>query len=164
MVYAEDRMARKVLITVLLISFGIAVEGCPKQPTDEELLKSATLHHQSDEFDEALSDFQLLIEKYPKSDKVPEALYAMGVICQNKKKEYRKAESLYTKLVMDFPNDPTSQVAAYQRARIFFGHLHMPDSAEAAYELFLKRYPDALSAPSARTELDSLKATMKSKK
>jgi TolA-binding protein len=157
-------MARNILVTLLLISFVISVGGCSKTPTDEELLKSATLHHQSDEYDDALSDFQLLVEKYPKSDKVPEALYAMGVICQNKKKEYRKAESLYTKLVMDFPNDPTSQVAAYQRARIFFGNLHMPDSARAAYELFLQRYPDAVSAPSARSELDTLKASMKSSK
>lgn len=157
-------MPRDILITLLLISFGVFVDGCSKQPTDEELLKSATLHHQSDEYDDALSDFQLLTEKYPKSDKVPEALYAMGVICQNDKKEYRKAESLYTKLVMDFPADPTAQVAAYQRARIFFENLHMPDSAEAAYELFLTRYPDAVSASSARMELDSLKVTMKSSK
>ena len=155
-------MERNFLIALLFVSFGFSVGGCSKQPTDEELLKSATLHHQSDEFDDALSDFQMLTEKYPKSDKVPEALYAMGAICQNDKKEYRKAESLYTKLVMDFPGDPTAQVAAYQRARIFFENLHKPDSAEAAYELFLKRYPDAVSASSARLELDSLKVTMKS--
>ncbi len=150
---------------LLFVPLGIAFfGGCSKQQTAEEILKSATLHHQSDEFDDAISDFQLLIEKYPKSDKVPEALYAMGIIYQNEKKDYRKAESLYTKLVMDFPTDPTSQVAAYQRARIFFGNLHLSDSAEAAYELFLTRYPDAVSAPSARMELDSLKKTLKASK
>ncbi len=157
-------MTRNILITLILLPFGLSFVGCSKPPTDEELLKSATLHHQSDEFDDALSDFQMLVEKYPKSDKVPEALYAMGVIYQNEKKEYRKAESLYTKLVMNFPDDPTSQVAAYQRARIFFGNLHMPDSAEAAYDLFLKRYPDAVSASSARSELDSLKKSLKTTK
>lgn len=143
----------------LLLFVLVLMQGCPKQLTEEEILKSATRHHSSDEYDEALSDFQLLTEKYPKSDNVPEALYAMGVIYLNKKKEYRKAESLYTKLVMDFPDHPTAQSAAYQRARIFVEHLHQPDSARNAYELFLQRYPDAVSAPSARSELNELKKT-----
>ena len=130
--------------------------GCSKPSTDDEMLQSATAHYRNDEFDDALNDYQLLIKTYPKSDKVPEALLAMGVIYQNKKKEYRKAESLYTKLVMNFPDDPTAQSAAYERARILIGNLHQPDSAKAAYEFFLQHYPDATSAPSARLELDSL--------
>jgi TolA-binding protein len=151
---------KNVTILFLMIVALALLHGCSKQQTDEQLLKSATLHHQYDEYDDALSDFQLLIEKYPKSSKVPEALYAMGVIYRNKKKEYKKAESLYTILVADFPEDPTAQGAAYQRARIFVEDLHQPDSARTAYELFLRRYPNAMSAPSARSELDSLKKTL----
>jgi TolA-binding protein len=145
----------------LLLSLGFfLVQGCTsKIPTDKELLKSGTLHHSSDEYDEAISDFQLLVEKYPMSDRAPEALYAVGVIYQNKKKEYAKAESVYTKLVMNYPNDPTAQGAAYQRARLFVEHLNKPDSAIAAYELFLQRYPDAVSAASARSELSEVKKT-----
>lgn len=136
---------------------GLAVtSGCSKEPTEEELLKSATMHQRSEEFDDAISDFQTLIQKHPKSEKVPEALFAMGVIYLNSKKEYVKAESVYTKLVMEFPEHPTAEGAAYQRARIFVEHLHKPDSAIAAYELFLKRYPNSLPASSARSELIDL--------
>ncbi len=148
---------KNVLIVLFLSGILILMEGCSKQATEEELLKSATVHHGNDEFDAALNDFQELTLKYPKSSKVPEVLYAMGIIYQNEKKEYRKAESLYTKLVMDFPADPTSQGAAYQRARLLAWNLHQPDSAVAAYELFLQRYPDIMAASSARQELDSLK-------
>ena len=137
----------------------VVTSGCTKEPTDEELLKSATLHQSSGEFDDAVSDFQMLIQKHPKSDKVPEALFAMGAIYLNSKKEYVKAESVYTKLVMDFPEHPTSEGAAYQRARIFVEHLHKPDSAIAAYELFLLRYPNSIPASSARSELLDLKKT-----
>ena len=157
----EDRMAFKNVTILLFLTVVLAMlQGCSRQQTDEQLLKSATLHHKVDEYDDAISDFQMLIEKYPKSSKVPEALYAMGVIYRNKKKEYKKAESLYTILVADFPEDPTAQSAAYQRARIFMEDLHQPDSARKAYELFLQRYPDAVSAPSARSELDSLMKTL----
>jgi TolA-binding protein len=150
---------RNALFFALLWPAAALMQGCSKPSTDEEILQSATVHYRNDEFDDALNDFQLLIKTYPKSDKVPEALLAMGVIYQNKKKEYRKAESLYTKLVMNFPDDPTAQSAAYERARILVGNLHQPDSAKAAYEFFLQHYPSALSAASARLELDSLNAS-----
>jgi TolA-binding protein len=141
----------------LLVAALAAMPGCSKEPSDEELLKSATEHQRSDEFDEAIGDFQQLVQKHPKSDKAPEALFATGVIYLNHKKEYIKAESVYTKLVMEYPQHPTAQGAAYQRARIFLEQLHKPDSAVAAYELFLQRYPDAFQATSARTELADLK-------
>ncbi len=135
--------------------------GCSKEPTEEELLKSAIRNHSEDEYDKALDDFKMLIAKYPKSDNVPEALYAMAVIYSNKKKEYAKAESVYTKLAMEYPDDPTAASAAYQRARIFAQHLKKPDSAIAAYEYCLKRYPNAIPASAARTELSELKKPSK---
>jgi TolA-binding protein len=154
-------MAQKnIMIAMVLSGLLVLLIGCAKQATEDELLKSATFHHQQDEFDAALSDFQELTEKYPKSSKMPEVLYAMGIIYQNEKKEFRKAESLYTKLVMNFPADPTAQGAAYQRARLLAWNLHQPDSAIAAYDLFLQRYPDILAASSARQELDSLKKSI----
>jgi TolA-binding protein len=153
-------MRYKTQTIIFAMALGLAViPGCSKEPTDEELLKSATLHHSGDEFDDAILDFQMLVQKYPKSEMVPEALFAMGAIYLNSKKEYVKAESVYTKLVMEFPRHPTAQNAAYQRARIFMEHLHKPDSAIAAYELFLERYPDAISAASAKSELEELKKT-----
>lgn len=148
------------LALLLLGLFSGLVGGCSKPPTEEELLKSATAHHAADEFDAALSDFSKLTQLYPKSDKVPEALYAMGVIYQDTKKEYRAAESLYTKLVLNFPVDPTAMSAAYQRARILAWNIHRSDSAVAAYEFFLQRYPHAMTASSAREELDSLRKTI----
>jgi len=157
-IHSEESVKYVFLGFLFFLLLGSALTpGCSKEPTDEELLKSATLQQSSDEFDDAISDFQLLIQKHPKSSKVPEALFAMGVIYLNSKKEYVKAESVYTKLVMDFPDHPTAQGAAYQRARIFVEHLHKPDSAIAAYELFLQRYPNSLPSSSAMSELADLK-------
>jgi TolA-binding protein len=153
-------MKHESLRFLLFLSFALVMtSGCSKESTDEELLKSATLHQSNGEFDDAVSDFQTLIQKHPKSDKVPEALYAMGAIFLNSKKEYVKAESVYTRLVMDFPEHPTAEGAAYQRARIFVEHLNKSDSAIAAYELFLQRYPNSIPASSARSELTELKKT-----
>jgi TolA-binding protein len=153
---SEDSM-KYTLPCVVLSLFLLLSTGCSKPPTDEELLKSAIQHQSSDETDPALSDFQMLVEKYPKSDKIPEALFAMGSIYLNDKKEYAKAESLYTKLTLTYPGHPTAQAAAYQRARILAEHLHKPDSAIAAYELFLLRYPGSLPASSAKSELEELR-------
>ena len=152
-------MVSRIVLLALLFTFFAFVPGCSKVQTEDELLKSATVHHSNDEFDAALSDFERLTKSYPKSSKMPEVLYAMGVIYQNRKKEYGKAESLYTILAMNFPGEATAQGAAYQRARLLAWNLHRPDSARAAYELFLQRYPDVMAASSARQELDSLNKT-----
>lgn len=150
----------------LMLSFlaAVVLVGCSKEPTEDELLKSATRNFSEDEFDKALDDFNLLVTKYPRSDKVPEALYATAVIYSNKKKEYAKAESVYTKLAMNYPDDPTAASAAYQRARIFAQYLKKPDSAITAYEYCLQRYPGAMSASAAKTELDELKKPSKASK
>jgi TolA-binding protein len=153
----KDTMRNLIPCMILLAAIGIiTMAGCSKDPTEEELLKSATLHQSSDEIDAAIGDFQMLIQKYPKSEKVPEALFAMGAMYLNNLKQYTKAESVYTKLAMDFPTHPTAQGAAYQRARIFVEHLHKPDSAIAAYELFLQRFPNSVPASSAKSELEEL--------
>ena len=157
-------MNQRTLSLVMLSIAVAAVVGCSKPPTEDELMQSAVQHQSEDEYDDALRDFRLLTEQYPKSDKVPEALLAMGVICQNKKKEYRRAESLYTQLALNFPGNPVAQSAAYERARILMENLHQPDSARIAYQYFLQHYPDAMSASSAKIELDSLNASTRSSK
>ena len=154
----------KVFIGLCMLATLALLNGCSRQATEEELLRSATLHQASEEYDEAIADFEELTQKYPKSDKMPEILYALGLIYQNEKKEYSKAESVYTKLATDFPNEPTAQGASYQRARILAWNLHKPDSAIAAYESFLQRYPGIFTASSARQELDSLRKTLKQAK
>jgi TolA-binding protein len=150
-----------VMVVMLSFAVGVVLTGCSKEPTEDELLKSATRSFSEDDFDKALEGYSSLTTKFPKSDKVPEALYAMGVIYSNKKKEYAKAESIYTRLALGYPDDPTAASAAYQRARIFAQHLKKPDSAIAAYEYCLKRYPGAMSASAAQTELDELKKPSK---
>lgn len=149
------------LIMPGLLLVVLLVIGCGPDRTEDDLLRSATKLHAEDDFEGAMTEFQMLIEKYPKSDKVPEALYAMAVISLNKQREYSKAESLFTRLALEFPEDPTASSAAYQRARIYVDHLHKPDSAILAYEYFLERYPNAMSAPSARSELSELKKPVK---
>jgi len=160
--YGEASMKALYLISLMLAFVSsVLIIACSKEPTEDELLKSAIRNHSEDEYDKALDDFKMLVAKYPKSNKVPEALYAMAVIYANKKKEYSKAESVYTKLAMDYPDDATAGSAAYQRARIFAQHLHQPDSAIAAYEYVLKRYPNAAYASAAQTELSELKKPSK---
>ncbi|HTY37936.1 MAG TPA: tetratricopeptide repeat protein [Bacteroidota bacterium] len=150
---------RTMVVPLALLAAVLLLSGCSQKPSEAELLKSATFHHGNDDFDAALADFQQFTQLYPKSSKMPEALYAMAIIYQNEKKEFARAESLYTKLAMEYPGEATAQGASYQRARILAWNLHKPDSARVAYQLFLQRYPDVYAASSAKQELDSLNAT-----
>ena len=82
------------LVAFLLLGV-LLVNGCTPEPTEDELLQSATKKFREDEFDKALDEFDLFLKKFPRSQNAPEALYAMAVIYANKKKEYSKAESVH---------------------------------------------------------------------
>jgi TolA-binding protein len=88
---------------------------------------------------------------------VPEALYAMAVIYEEKKGEYAKAVSTYRKILEEHPDHDTAPGAAYHRALLLRRDLGKLEEAQKAYEELLKRYPTAAVASSAKAELDSVR-------
>jgi TolA-binding protein len=157
------RHRRDSLKIITLILLFILAAGCSKDPTEQEILEKAIEHQRWDEYDDALASYQLLIKQFPKSPNVPEALYAMGVIYE-KKKDFTKAAAAFKRLAEEHPDHPTASSAAYIRAFLLSSELKDPDGARKAYEEFLKRYPNALMATSAKAELDSLKNIKRKKK
>lgn len=150
------RRIQRVLSASLAFAILVGVLGCAKELSEEEILEKAIDHQRNKEYDDALASFQMLVERFPKSPNAPEALYAMGLIYQDNKKNFAKADTVFKKLVDSYPDDPTASGAAYLRAVLLWRDLKRPDDARKAYEDFLERYPHAAMANSARIELDSL--------
>jgi TolA-binding protein len=64
-----------------------------------------------DEFDQAISEFKVLVRDYPSNIKVPFALINQAVSC-SRLGQNDKARALFEKTISDYPND-----AAAPRAR-----------------------------------------------
>lgn len=58
----------------------------------------------------AVNTFQELVNKYPKSARVPASLYRMGIIYEESK-DTRTARFYYNQLVREFPNSPEADLA-----------------------------------------------------
>lgn len=58
----------------------------------------------------AVNTFQELVSKYPKSARVPTALYRMGIIYEEAK-DQKSARFYYNQVIRDFPNSPEAALA-----------------------------------------------------
>jgi TolA-binding protein len=53
----------------------------------------------------------LVIEKYPNSAKVPDAILRLGLM-EMEQRNTAKAKDYFTRVITDFPSSPSSQIAA----------------------------------------------------
>jgi TolA-binding protein len=140
-------------LTIVLVL--VLVVSC-KKLTDEELWNNGVEAQKVNKFDESLQDYQKLVDDYPKSPKVPDALYAIGSISQDQRRDIYRAIASYRRIVQEFPTSPTASGAQFLIGFLYNNELKNVDSARIAYEEFLKKYPDNPMAPSARFELENL--------
>jgi len=140
---------------VVLLAVVIVVSGCTR-PTKDELWQGAVEAQKRGDFDESIEAYERLLEAYPKSDRAPEAMYAIGTIYQSHKGEPNKAIEAYRRLVKEFPAHATAPSAAFLIGFIYNNDLKNIDSARLAYQDFLAKYPDNSMAASARFELSTL--------
>lgn len=68
------------------------------------LLGMAKSYFETDRFDEALKSIEKLLEQYPKSDSVPEAIYLRGVCGYKSTKDPKPLKEAYEKLSAEHPS------------------------------------------------------------
>lgn len=140
----------------LLVLLSLVLILSCKKLTDEELWNNGVDAQKMNKFDESLQSYQQLLDEYPKSPKVPEALFAIGSICQDQKRDIYKAIHCYQRIVQEYPTHATASGAQFLIGFLYNNEIKNLDSAKIAYETFLKMYPDNPMAPSAKFELENL--------
>lgn len=128
--------------------------GCSKL-SEGQLMEKAVEAQKGNQFTEALEHYQTFLDEYPKSDKIPEVLYAMGSIYQNQR-EFPKAVDVYKRITKDYPEHATASSASFLVGFIYSNELKNYAAAKSAYEEFLLKYPSSPMASSAKFELDNL--------
>jgi TolA-binding protein len=141
--------------TIGTLALAAVLLGCAPK-TDEELFADATESQKASEWDDAIELYQELTQKHPQSPRVAEAMYAIGTIYQDHKKDFPKAIEAYRNVSTRFPQHATSPNAAFLVGFIFHNELKQLDSAKLAYESFIVAYPENTLVTSARFELEHL--------
>lgn len=141
---------------LLFVLFSLALVVSCKKLTDEDLWNNGVDAQKANKFDESLQDYQQILDDYPKSSRVPGALFAIGSISQDQRRDIYKAIRCYRRIVQEYPTHPTASGAQFLIGFLYNNELKNLDSARLAYEEFLRIYPDNPMAPSARFELENL--------
>lgn len=143
------------IVAIFPILLMFTVLGCSKT-TDEELMSKAVEEHKSDNVEAALEAYQELIDEFPESPRVPEAMYAKAILYHDKQRDSRRSVEELKKLVAKFPDHATCSNALFLKGFIYNNELKVYDSARVAYEEFLKRFPTSPLVGDARFELENL--------
>ncbi len=139
-----------------LIVFTLVLAVSCKRLSDGDLWNNGVDAQKMNKIDDALKDYQQLIDDHPTSPKVPDALFAIAGICQDQKRDLPRALRCYERIVREFPAHPTASNSQFMIGYIYNNDLKNLDSAKAAYETFLRMFPDNPMASSAQFELANL--------
>jgi TolA-binding protein len=94
--------------------------------------------------------------EFPRSEKLPDAFYTLGVLYQDRVKDFPRAIAMYSKLYETYPDHPAAANGLFMTAFLQHNELKNLDAAKTAYQLFLERYPESPLVESARFELANL--------
>ena len=124
--------------------------------SEDEIWSKANASKDSTSAKERLRYCSMLVEKYPKSAHVPDALWKAATISSDELRDYGSAVRYYEEFFRKYPDRPDAPKALFLTAFLYNNELHIVDSARLYYTEFQRRYPANELASSARYELDNL--------
>lgn len=147
-----------VAFTMIMLTFT----ACNTK-SDKDLFETGMEDLKNQNVQEAIKNFEELINDHPASDYVPEALFTLGTIYQgqaadsiHKVEFYQKALEYFQKLIDNYPNYEKTPEAIFLAGFINAEYLKNYDQARHYYKKFLKAYPEHELALSVQAEYDNL--------
>ncbi len=123
------------------MTFGKETSAANLPPlTDYELLRRAQIYQFNRDFPKARFYFQAIIEKYPASGIVPDALYQIGRTYAQEKK-FDEAINWFERVQAEFPAHSAAKDALGQTAAAY-ARVNKPKEAVARYQKYIAQYPD----------------------
>lgn len=138
-----------ILLTIIFLF------GCGQLPDDQLLLKGKK-YEAKEQFDKAIAQYEKLVETYPESQNVPEAMHQMALVYANGLQNYPVAIEKLQRVVNEFPESKYASRSQFMIGFIYANSMSDTTHAKEAYETFLAKYPDHELASSVEWELKYL--------
>jgi TolA-binding protein len=142
-------------MTIYMIAFLAIFMGCSRM-SEEELLSKAEAAMKLNKPEEAIVYYQDMVNLYPKSEKTPEALFALGSLYKGVKNDIPRALGVFNKIVDEYPTYEKAPQVLFLIGFIYNNELKDMEKARATYERFLKQYGSHELAKHAQYELENL--------
>jgi len=108
---------------------------------DTEHLRRALIYQFNRNFTVARLHYSAIVERYPQSPNVPDALYQIGR-GYNLELAYNEAVKWFERVQSEFPAHPLAETALSQSASAY-SRINKPKEAISRYQKFIEKYPDS---------------------
>ncbi len=153
---------RKFIVLLGIMALALVFTNCGTK-SEKEYFDSAKAKIEKENYTEAVTELQELVDEYPNGEYSSKAYLELGKIYHSKlikslttEQSLSKAIDYYTRVYKNHPNSAEAPNALFMVGFIQANELNEVESAKVIYERFLEKYPDNELAPSARAELDNL--------
>ncbi len=128
------------------------------QPSDAALKEyaQADLMRRQQKFPDALAAFQSIVQTYPKTDIVDDALLSTGELLSRLDRS-GEALAAYERLLKDFPESILLDRALMKMGEVYNKGMKDSVKAIAAYQRLLEQYPNSIYAAEARKRIRELR-------
>jgi outer membrane protein assembly factor BamD (BamD/ComL family) len=149
----------------IFLFVGLVLTGCHSK-SDKEMFDAAGEKAKNKNFSEAIKEFNMLAEEYPKSDLTCKGFFESAKIYHSllipnisREESLNKALGYYKKVMVEFENKPEAEQSFFMIGFLKANEFNQLDSAKVIYESFLKKYPKSQLVNSVQLELNNLGKT-----
>lgn len=134
----------------------LMVVGCGDKVTEQQLVAKIQEYQDNQQWEQVVETYQMLLKKYPDSEKAAEYTYNMGMVYSNNMQEYEKAIDTWETLLEKYPDSHLVTNTKFMIGYCYANNIEDIEKARVKYQEFLKEYPEHELAPSVKWELDHL--------
>jgi len=100
--------------TLLVLILMAAIVGCNKGPTQDQLFEKAKKAQEESNFPAAISAYQEIVKRFPKSPQAAQCQFMVGYLYANHLKDLNLAKDAYQTFLRNYPEDALVKDAQWE--------------------------------------------------
>jgi len=100
--------------TLLVFVLMVAIAGCAKGPTQEQLFEKAKKAQEESNFQAAIDAYQDIVKRFPKSPQAAQCQFMVGYLYANHVKNLDMAKQAYQTFLRNYPDDALVKDAQWE--------------------------------------------------
>jgi outer membrane protein assembly factor BamD (BamD/ComL family) len=100
--------------TLLVLVLMVAIAGCAKGPTQEQLFEKAKKAQEESNFQAAIDAYQDIVKRFPKSPQAAQCQFMVGYLYANHVKNMDMAKQAYQTFLRNYPDDALVKDAQWE--------------------------------------------------
>ncbi|MDH7514387.1 MAG: tetratricopeptide repeat protein [Bacteroidota bacterium] len=128
-------------LLLIALSALLIFPSCSRE-SDKELWRQGKSAYDGKRVDESIRFFQRLVDEFPQSPLVPDALYRLGSIYQTDRNDPRRAAEYYEQIHRLHPESPFASKGLFLGGFLYANALGDTQRARTLYETYLRHYAD----------------------